>query len=297
MLISVSAIVSDESGANVYAVAFETDINLDHWKANIEKNQWDLNTNAVLLTPTVPAGNVQQLVTGNLEYAYANLESTEQIGIDVNKGYHLYLYARDTLNNSVVRKYSETVSVNVSTTTVVAFDDFMSYVDSPPAPGTFAQWRSSPAQPNVAYSGDFFQFYNQASFPDSWDQNLYANIHVDPEESIVTGNVYTIAVETEEPDLDKVATFMNTQLNESLVYESTPLYNSTIDHVDEQIAAFYPNVEAGTSRVNMEIGKVYHLYSMVKDMGFNTDSVRYNGNVAIGTTPNVFTTNVRVLKK
>lgn len=295
MFISVTANVSDESGANVYAVAFETNINGDHWKANIEQNQWDLN-NAVLLTPEVPVGNAQQTVMGNLSIAYANLESTTQIGIDVNKEYHVYLYARDTRNNSVVVEYPQTVSVNVSTTTIVAFDDFMSYVDNPPAPGTFAQWRSSPAQPNVAYSGDFFQFYNQATFPE-WNQKLYANIHVDPEESIITGNVYTIAVETEEPDLNKVATFMNTKWNESLVYESTPLYNATIDHVDEQIAAFYPNVEAGTSNVDMEIGKVYHLYSMVKDMGFHTDAVRYNGNVAIGTTPNVLTMNVRVLKK
>lgn len=296
MFISVSANVSDESGANVYAVAFESIIEVAHWKANIESNTWDLNTLSVRLTPDVPAGNARQTVTGNLDIAYANLEDTRPIAVDVNKIYYVYLYARDTRNNSMAVRYPNQVSVDVSTTTMVAFDDFMSYIENPPPSGTFAQWRSQPAQPNVDYAGDFFQFYNQAEFMD-WNQKLYANIHVDTEESIITGNVYTIAVETYENDLNKVATFMNSKLDQALVYESGPLYNATIDQTNEQIAYFYPNVETGTSNVDMEFGKVYHVYSMVKDMGFNTDAVKHNASVTTGTPPVLNTTNVRVVKK
>lgn len=297
MYISVSANVSDESGANVYVAAFESTVDETGWKANIENGQWDLANLAVHLQPNVPLGNHSTTVSGNITQAYANLESDMPYAVDVDKQYHVYMYAIDARNNSVAIAYEHTVTIDVATTNIVSFDNFMRYVEpNPPPAGTFAQVRSAPPAPNVEYGGPLFRFHDQSqsAFTD-WDSKLYGDLHVNPEESVITGNVYTIAVETES-GLDNVAAFINDRLNDALVYQTSPKHNANIDVSNEVIDMFYPNVDAGTSNVEMEFGKTYHVYSMVQDIGFNKDVVKRNGIVQTGTPPRVSTVDARVLK-
>ena len=294
MYISVNANVSDESGANVYVAAFESVVDETQWKANIENGQWDLATLAVHLQPNVPTGNHSVTVSGNITKAYANLDSVNQSNIDVVKQYHVYMYAIDARNNSVAIRYDYTVTIDVATTNIVSFDNFMGYVPNPPPAGTFAQVRSAPPAPNVEYTEPLFRFHEQSAFAD-WDSKLYGDLHVNPEESVITGNVYTIAVETESTP-DNVAAFINDRLNDALVYQTSPKHNANIDVSNEIIDRFYPNVEAGTSNVDMAFGKTYYLYSMVRDIGFDRDIVKHNGIVQTGTPPNVSTVDVRVLK-
>lgn len=296
MHISVNANVSDESGANVYVTAFETDVDANAWKANIESGQWDLGNLAVQLQPVVPTGHQMVVVSGNIDHAYANLDSNETINIDVNKTYHVYMYAVDVYNNSVAVKHEYVVDVDVATTSVVSFDPFMQYVDNPPEIGAFAQLRATPAEPNVSYQGEFFRFYDQDTFSE-WDSRLYADLHVNPNESVISGNVYTFAVERYEANLDNVAAFINDRLDETLVYATSAKYNANIDVTNEVIHRFYPNVDPGTSNVDMEFSKTYHVYSMVQDLGFRTDVVKHNAVAQTGTPPTVTTVDVRVLKE
>jgi hypothetical protein len=284
MYITVSANVSDESGANVYVAAFESIIDKDVWKANIENGIWDLESLSVRLGG-VPTGEVLTGLSGQINVGYANLEDQTQNQVEVTKVYYVYLYAVDSLNNSVSVAYENAVSINVDTTTIVEFDLFMQYVSSnPPLPGNIAQLRNSPRIPNVTYSNDLFRFYEQDTFPE-WNQKLYANIHVNPEESILMGNVYTIAVETPAASLNDVANCINNNLDATRVYDGTPFYNANIDHPNEEIHMFYPNVDAGVSNVSMAFGKSYYVYSMVKDIGFNTNVVMQNNVVTTGTNP------------
>ena len=295
MYISVNANVSDESGANVYVAAFENNVEVNLWKDNIETGQWDLAGLAVHLQPNVPSGNHSVTVSGNITHAYANLESSDLHNVDVDKQYYVYMYAIDARNNSVAMQYEYTVTIDVATTNIVSFDNFMRYpTNNPPLEGTFAQVRSAPPAPNVDYGGPLFRFHDSGTYTD-WDSKLYGVLHVNPEESVITGNVYTIAVETA-TGLDNVAAFINDRLNETLVYQTSPMYNANIDISNEIIDRFYPNVDTGTSSANMEIGKTYHVYSMVQDIGFNKDVVKLNRIVQTGTPPNVSTVNVRVLK-
>lgn len=294
MYITVSANVSDESGANVYVAAFESIIDKDVWKANIENGIWDLESLSVRLGG-VPTGEVLTGLSGNIYVGYANLEDQTPNPVDVTKVYYVYLYAVDSLNNSVSVAYENAVSINVDTTTLVEFDLFMQYVSSnPPLPGNIAQLRNSPPIPNVTYSNDLFRFYEQDTFPE-WNQKLYANIHVNPEESILMGNVYTIAVETQAVSLNDVANCINNNLDATRVYDGTPFYNANIDHPNEEIHMFYPNVDAGVSNVSMAFGKSYYVYSMVKDIGFNTDVVMQNNVVTTGTNPIVNAVNITVI--
>ena len=159
MYITVSANVSDESGANVYVAAFESIIDKDVWKANIENGIWDLESLSVRLGG-VPTGEVLTGLSGQINVGYANLEDQTQNQVEVTKVYYVYLYAVDSLNNSVSVAYENAVSINVDTTTIVEFDLFMQYVSSnPPLPGNIAQLRNSPRIPNVTYSNDLFRFY------------------------------------------------------------------------------------------------------------------------------------------
>jgi len=295
MYITVSANVTDETGANVYVAAFESNIDKENWKTNIENGQWDLGNLSTHLG-SASGGESLTFLTGNVHVAYANLEDQTPIPVNVSTVYYMYLYAVDPLNNSVSVAYDTTVSIDVNTTTVVAFDDFMQYVTNPPAVGTVAQLRDYVA-PNVDYSGAFFRFYEQTDFPE-WDKKWYANIHVNPEESVITGNVYTIAVEkeTEAPTLSDVANLINNNLDATRVYDGTPFYNATIEQMNEEIHMFYPNVDPGVSNVDMAFGKTYYVYSMVKDVGFQNDVVKQNAEVTTGTPPNVNTVNVTVVK-
>lgn len=294
MYITVSANVSDESGANVYVAAFETNIDKDVWKAKIEDGTWNLDTLAVQLG-SVPTGEVSTHLSGTIHVGYANLDHQVSVPVNVNTQYYVYLYAVDSYDNSVSVQYDNVVSIDVSTTSVVHFDLFMQYVTNPPPSGTIAQLRNSPPIPNVTYSGDMFRFYEQDTFP-TWNQKLFANIQVNPEESIITGNVYTIAVETRATSLNDVANLINNNLDATRVYDGTPLYNSTIHHLDEEISMFYPNVDPGVSNVSMEFGKSYYVYSMVKDIGFNTDAVMENTMVTTGTNPILNAVNITVVK-
>lgn len=296
MHISVNANVSDESGANVYVTAFETAVDENAWKANIESGQWDLVNLAVQLQPAVPNGHQLVTVSGNIEHAYANLDSVEPMDIDVHKSYHVYMYAVDVYNNSVAAKHGFIVNVDVATTTIVSFDPFMQYVDNPPDTGTFAQLRALPEEPNVSYHGEFFRFHDQSTYTE-WHSELYADLHVNPNESVISGNVYTIAVERYESNLDNVEAFINARLDDTLVYATSPKYNANIDVNNEVIQRFYPNVDPGTSEVDMEFGKTYHVYSMVQDIGFRKDVVKHTAVAQTGTPPNVSTVSVRVLKQ
>lgn len=296
MYIRVNANVSDESGANVYVTAFESGIDADAWRSNIETGAWDLASLSVQLSPFVPVGGSVTTVSGNVTHAYSNLNSFDPVPINVETEYFVYMYAVDTRNNSVAVGAESSVTIDVQTTTVVSFDDFMQYVDNPPAIGSFSQVRSGPLKPNVDYQGDLFRFYDQATFPD-WDTRFYGTVHVDPIESVITGNVYTLVSEQDEPDLNKVAAFFNSHLEDTLVYEhnQNTLYNATIQQNDLSVSQFYPNVDTGTSNVDMAFGKEYHVYSMVKDIGFNTDVVKKNRVLYSGTAPDVSTVEVTVL--
>lgn len=296
MHISVNANVSDESGANVYVTAFESSVDANVWKANIESGQWDLANLAVQLQPVVPTGHQPVTVSGNIEHAYANLDSVDPSNIDVHKNYHVYMYAVDVYNNSVARQHVNIVNVDVATTSVVSFDPFMQYVDNPPATGTFAQLRATPDEPNVSYQGEFFRFHEQDAFT-NWDSRLYADLHVNPNESVISGNVYTIAVERYEANLDNVAAFINARLDDTRVHATSPKYNANIDVSDKVIDRFYPNVDPGTSNVDMGFGKTYHVYSMVQDVGFRKDVVKHNAVAQTGNPPIVATVDVRVLKE
>ena len=296
MYIRVNANVSDESGANVYVTAFESGIDADAWRNSIETGAWDLANLSVQLSPFVPAGGSVTTVSGNVTHACANLNSFVQVPVNVETEYFVYMYAVDTRNNSVAVGAEQSVTIDIQTTTVVSFDDFMQYVESPPALGSFSQLRSGPIKPNVDYQGDLFRFYDQATFPE-WDTRFYGNVmHVDPVESVITGNVYTLVSEQDEPDLNKVAAFFNSRLDDTLVYEhnQNTLYNAVIQQSDLSVGRFYPNVETGTSNVDMAFGKEYHVYSMVKDIGFNTDVVKKNRVLYSGTAPEVATVEVTV---
>lgn len=294
MYIAVSANVSDESGANVYVAAFSTNIDKDDWKANIENGNWNLETLSIKLG-SVPGNEVSTRVSGNIDRWYSNLDHQVSQPVNVNTQYYVYMYAVDPLNNSVSVRYANPVSIDVTTTSVVHFDLFMQYTTNPPPQGSIAQLRNSPPMPNVSYSNELFRFYEQETFPE-WNQKLYANIHVNPEESILTGNVYTIAVETQASSLNDVASLINNNLDATRVYDGTPFYNANIDHPNEEITMFYPNVDPGVSNVSMAFGKSYYVYSMVKDIGFNTDVVMQNTVVTTGTNPVLNSVNIAVLK-
>ena len=301
--ITIQASVHDESGGNVFAMAFASEVTETALLGNIETGSWDFATLGVLLTPNIQTNHQLTNVSGNITTVYANLEDVTGGDIQLETDYYVYLYLHDIYANDRVLYYGSPIVVDTSTTQVV---NFLGFLFGTPTGGVYSQLRDGPAFPetNVQAGHSLFDdgFYSQRA---DWNTTLLANIDIVPNESVV-GNVYAFALETfEPPNSANLAAFVEANRPMTQLYEANVstgfVFSGTSGGVGETVKVpithFYPsvaNVEINT--VAMEFGKTYHVYSVLDDKSFdnNANVVHYTAEVTTGTPPVISVTGVQV---
>jgi len=295
--ISISANVYDESGGNVYVMAFlkSGNVTTDSLKSNILDGSWDYANIAVRLLPTLEP-NLHTIMTGNISVAYANLGNTTDITttdsalvLEAYVNYDLFMFVKDIHDNSKVVDFGSSLSISVDTTRVANFPTNLLNA----GPDDFSEFREGPLKPNLFYNEDPFGFYEQDTRPD-WKTKLYANIDITPSESVV-GNVYNVVFEEEESNLANVVTFVQSNPASMTLLNSYPMVYKTTKNASEQITNIFQS-SANNTLGDFSIGKTYYVYSVIEDKGFGVDIAKLEKTVVTGTSPNVTLVDVRVVE-
>jgi hypothetical protein len=251
--ISISANVSDESGGNVYAVAFSEDMDDVSNRTDIEQF-----SGLTLLSPSIQpsAPGVFTEVSGTLHTTYTNISSLipnvgNVVGGDT---YYIYIVVKDVHNNANVINLGAGSVVIDRTVVSDQAGSILASVD-PSVVGSF-----------VLDSSDHFRFQS--------DVTVY------PEQSWV--NSYTIATKSVLFDEASIIAMKNANI---LVNNNSQHVYAGPESFTGQIAYFYDALDVNTETTTLEYGELYEIYNVIEDNALRTDKVYHLGNVRAGTEP------------
>jgi hypothetical protein len=288
-VITINTTCMDESGGNVYAMAFRENV----IGARILNGDWPISK-MTELAPSIYASMLTSTTsTGDIPISYANIDDDSLTGDAIEEGfeYYIYLYLVDVHGNKTVHAYLQN-PLRLSVETTVTFPLSAYHVEQ----GTdeYAQAREAPPLIETIHNqktpGDaFFAFYNGV-IKTNWRTALYANIEIVPHESVV-GNVYNITTEKDygvnvsDVDRLKMIAFVDANRAITMVHEGY-VFQDNVDVIDYQISDFYANVETTSEpRLNMDFNKTYYVYTVVDDKGFGSKVVRFEEQVETGRPP------------
>jgi hypothetical protein len=294
--IAVNARVRDNSGGTAYAFALDSPpVNSAQLKTKIKLGQLTTANHMVELGTfgadfTDVSGNVEHFFVFTELNADTQAPLYDLVDFDSTTGagqYHVYLYVRDIFNNMVIQPHpSNPIQMRSDTIQVAA--EFDAYFLSTDASNQreFAEYRAGASNPQVTQKNthDVFDFYNART------DKLYANVTIDTHESVVN-NVRLVAFSTSYDDLSNAA-----HVNGIAGFvASTEVYNDNTDNLFdedaydamgekaiEKVFTGYDDTSAGSALV---FGNVYHVYSVVQDIGFGKPVVRLLKTVSTGAAP------------
>tara|TARA_B100001142_G_scaffold288119_1_gene304110 strand:- start:128 stop:1009 length:882 start_codon:yes stop_codon:yes gene_type:complete len=270
--ISVSASVRDNSGGTAYAFALKKNGTTTDNGANDNGPSVTILKNKIKTQHLKPAEHMVQLgvfgseftsVSGDVDKCVVDFNNFST-GVLENLGeYFVYLYVVDIFNNMVIQPHpSNPVPMTSATIAIAPFDGY--FISTNTSNIEYAEYRSNALDPVVQQKNgmDIFDFYNGRI------DKLYANVDINPHESTVN-NVRLVAFDSQADN----QTIINNAT--TVVYNETTnnIFNETHDAGEIQLAG------------NIEFGKLYNVYSVIYDHGFNTDMVRQINTVTTGSKP------------
>lgn len=294
--IAINARVRDNSGGTAFAFALDSMVSATDLKTKIKQGRLTTANHMVNLGTfgsnfTDVSGNVEHFVVFTELNADTPAPLHDLVDFDSTTGegrYYVYLYVRDIFNNMVIQPHPIN-PIEMRSDTIEVAAEFDGYFLSTDKTGIeFAEYRAGASNPQVTQKNthDVFDFYNDRT------DKLYANVTIDTNESVVN-DVRLVAFSTSYDDLSNathvngIAGFAAEKFTEVYNDNTDNLFNETAydamgEKGIEKVFTGYDDTSAGSALV---FGNVYHVYSVVQDIGFGKPVVRLLKTVSTGAAP------------
>lgn len=287
--VSVSAQLSDESGGELYAMLWTSNVESSTIVTSAASNK----SNMIELGST---GAGSSSVTANITSSFvdqAAFQSNITDPLEPGVSYYLYMYAKDVHGNETVLKHSDAIKLNTESTTVEANTSLLFGLSNN------EQWQTrdtaSITQPNISSTSDvsdnYFGFFDRETKTEYADV-LYANIEVFPGEFAI-GNVYSFALESNVEVADNLSSFstlIQTIDEPAKQYDSVFSNSETFSHM---VNKFYTSVDV-TVPTSMAFGKTYTLYHACHLKGIDKMLVKRSDQVVTGTPPTILNSSASI---
>ena len=275
--IQVNASVRDESGGKAYAFALDkaatpTDIKLTIKRKNLNPEMHMTYLGEFTSIDT----DLSTDVTRFIEWETVNSEAISFDNSLVNgDAYHVYIYAVDPFQNATVVANSQNPITMTTDTIVIQFSALQ--------PERYAEQRAlnEPVLSILANRG-FFDFYEGNI------TMLYANLSVDPQESVVS-DISVVAFSSGPQTPSNVIAFPKDK--RTLLVDDETMISTTQELGTTGIERFYTDTNDTTTGTLFSehftangYGHVFHVYTVMRDVGFEKWIVRHDS-VHTGTYP------------